>query len=143
MKCRTFIFILAVTLGTGFLIESISGQALVTGGNAQQTREKGGFVKAMIFIQGTNGTIVRCFNSYLAGESATTPPCGFTVLVGGSSIDETYGFEINFGFRINDRFVNTFSPSAPVVGATYGLRNDPNVLGIVTGQLTDLTVFVY
>ena len=86
MKHCTFILILAATLGTGFLIESISGQALVTGGNAQQTREKGGFVKAMIFVH--IESIVSCFNSYLSGDAATTPPCGFTVR-------EQYGFGSN------------------------------------------------
>ncbi len=149
MKYRTFILILAGTLGTGFLIESISGQALVTGGNAQQTREKGGFVKAMIFTQGADERVMRCFNSYLSGDAATTPPCGFTVRAVPHFPSNPYeDHEINFGFRVDDRFVNTFTPSAPVIGARYGYgtvtgTTNQNVLSITTADDTDLTVFVY
>jgi hypothetical protein len=150
MKYRTFILILAATLGTGLLIESISGQALVTGGNAQQTRDKCGFVKAMIFIQGNfSSTIVSCFNSYLSGDAATTPPCGF-------SVRESFGFgsnhaeyrEVNFGFRVDDRFVNTFTPNGRVIDARYGYgvvteTTNPNVLSITTDERSDCTIFVY
>ena len=150
MKYRTFIVILAATLGTGFLIESISGQALVNGGNAQQTRDKCGFVKAMIFTQGGTATIVRCFNSYLSGDAATTPPCGFSVrdLWQSDSTPPVELHEVNFGFRVDDRFINTFTPSARVIGIYYGfgvitITTNPNILSIITEDRSDCTTFIY
>jgi len=43
-------------------------------------RLAGGWVKAMLYVNAYQSpyTIVRCFNSTLAGAAATTPPCGIT-----------------------------------------------------------------
>jgi len=72
-----------------------------TDSNVQQARTAGGWVKAMVYVQGLNApySITRCFNSTLAGAAATTPPCGF-VLTEISSGD----FDVDFGFQITDRF---------------------------------------
>ncbi len=75
----------------------------VTDGNVQQARSAGGWVKAMVYMDTTNGgnTIVRCFNSTLAGAAATTPPCGITVV----NPPQNYGRGIDFGFQVDDRFI--------------------------------------
>jgi hypothetical protein len=69
-----------------------------TDGNVQQARTAGGWVKAMVQV-GTANTINRCFNSTLAGDAATTPPCGFTL-----SYSTVTGSTIDFGFQVSDRF---------------------------------------
>ena len=57
----------------------------------------------MVFMdtRDNNNTIVRCFNSTLAGAAATTPPCGINV------VDPPlfYGRGIDFGFQVDDRFI--------------------------------------
>ena len=71
-----------------------------TDSNAQQARTAGGWVKAMVYFDGQDGGgLARCYNSTLAGAAATTPPCGFTVTA------TSAGFEINFGFEVDDRFL--------------------------------------
>ncbi len=72
-----------------------------TDSNVQQARTAGGWVKAMVYVQGLNApySITRCFNSTLFGAAATTPPCGFK-LTEISSGD----FDVDFGFQITDRF---------------------------------------
>jgi hypothetical protein len=71
-----------------------------TDSNAQQARTAGGWVKAMVYFDGQDGGgLARCYNSTLAGAAATTPPCGFTVTASSA------GFEINFGFEVDDRFL--------------------------------------
>jgi hypothetical protein len=95
-----------------------SGFGLATDSNAWQGRAAGGWVKAMAYIDPTppsGSPIVRCYNSQASGAAVSTPPCGFTftrISVGGYNID--------FGFQVNDRFVMftpvlTFDDSAAVV----------------------------
>lgn len=76
-------------------------------GNAAQDRDKGGMVKAMLYVDGNvlPTKIVRCYNG-ITGASAGN--CGFTV----NRISAGY-YEINFGFQVSDRFV------------TITLQNDP------------------
>ncbi len=71
-------------------------------GNAQQNRTGGGWVKAMVFVNAQDApyTIVKCFNSTLAGTAATTPPCGF----GLDEISQNI-FNVDFNFEIDDRFL--------------------------------------
>ena len=73
-----------------------------TDGNVQQARTSGGWVKAMAVVQGLNTPyiITRCFNSYLTGSAATTPPCGFNLTEVQAGL-----FNIDFGFQMNDRFI--------------------------------------
>lgn len=72
---------------------------------AELARQKGGLVKAMLHL-GSNGKILRCFNSFLTGPAATTLPCGFTV---GTRPDRQADRQtvIRFGFQVDDRFVLT------------------------------------
>ncbi len=66
-------------------------------GNAVQDRDKGGIIKAMLYVGG-NGALVRCYNGV---SGASTGNCGFTVerLTDGL-------YEVNFGFQVTDRFIS-------------------------------------
>ena len=75
-----------------------AGYALFAEGNAGQSRDKGGFVKAMILVN-QDGTIARCYNG-LANSS--TGNCGFTI-----SHPSEGNYDINFGFKVDDRFLLT------------------------------------
>ncbi len=91
--------------GIGVVGKSLSGQGLAFAatGNVQQDRTSGGWAKAMLFVNTYQApyTIVRCFNSQLTGAAATTPPCGFNLTELGPGI-----FNIDFGFEVDDRFIN-------------------------------------
>jgi len=93
-----------------------------TDSNVQQARTAGGWVKAVAVIQGMTApyTITRCFNSYLTGSAASTPPCGFNLseFVPGQ-------FSIGFGFQVSDRFmsvtaINTENPCTLYGDNSYG-----------------------
>ena len=77
---------------------------LIVKGNASQSRDRGGFVKAMIYVK-ANGVIERCYNG-LTGVSlnggTTNTGCGFTV----TKINSPFGplTTIDFGFKVDDRF---------------------------------------
>jgi hypothetical protein len=83
--------------GVGVYAQGASGAAVHAQGNATQARDKGGFVKAMLYVK-DNGPILRCYNG-VTGES--TSGCGFTVTYLGAGI-----YRINFGFEVSDRFVS-------------------------------------
>jgi hypothetical protein len=98
-----------------------------TDGNVQQARTAGGWVKAIAEVQGLTApyTITRCFNSYLSGSAATTPPCGFNLTEVAVGI-----FNVDFGFQVSDRFLMATpvnSASACTLYAGY--------IGTTTGQL--------
>jgi hypothetical protein len=82
--------------------------------NAEQARDKGGWVKAMAQIDpflAAGSKIVRCFNSQLSGSAATAPPCGLTFA------QITQGqYNINFGTKIDDRFFS-ITPIVEGVGS--------------------------
>jgi len=85
------------------------GFAIGAEGNATQNRDKGGFVKAMLFVN-EDGTINRCYNSFLKGNAAftgtplaSTVPCGFSVTPRSGS---TGFYSVNLGFQVDDRFVS-------------------------------------
>jgi hypothetical protein len=93
--------------GVGVYAQSASGTAVYADGNARQSIDKGGFVKAMLYVDDYG--IVRCFNGV---NNTSSGDCGFTV-------SAPFGFEkgvwrINFGFPVSDRFVS--------VTAEYGAR---------------------
>jgi hypothetical protein len=85
--------------GDGVYGHSNSGYGMVTDGSSTQARNQGGWVKAMVLVNPFNEQIVRCFNSQLPANQASSPPCGF-------SLQEPYpGYVIvNFGFEVDDRF---------------------------------------
>ncbi len=88
--------------GVGVWGEAPTGIGFYTPNNVQQARTAGGWVKALLYVDAYNPPykIARCFNSYLTGAAATTPPCGF-------NFTETAlgNYLFDFGFEVDDRFV--------------------------------------
>ena len=101
---------------------------------AEAARQKGGTVKAMLFID-KDRKIVRCFNSTLKGNASSTVPCGITI---GKGSDEQV--VINFGFQINDRFIL----STPVTAGNgwYWEREQPQTAPIEFHPSANDTVLV-
>ena len=100
-------------------------------GNAVQDRDKGGMVKAMLYVDGTllNPTILRCYNG---STGASTGNCGFTV---NRNFDGIY--VVNVGFQVSDRFISVAAkPSPPAIlgglpeniGANFGFDLRDNTL---------------
>jgi hypothetical protein len=85
---------------------SATGAAVHAEGNAVQARDRGGFVKAMAYIDPflpADQYVVRCYNSQTNVPSTT--PCGITVTR--SSFGGVGGvYQINFGFNVEDRFIS-------------------------------------
>lgn len=101
------------------------GFAMVADGHAKQTRERGGWVKAMAYIDGA-GNVQQCYNSQTPVFHATGD-CGITV-----SHQSEGGYQVNFGFHVADRLVSA-TPVDPAGGAiTLVLRpnNNTNVWGV-------------
>ncbi len=93
------------TSGAGVFARNLNGVALDADGDAVQTRDKGGFIKAMVYVD-EHETIARCYNG-LTGASGSA--CGFT-------LTDVQGYiGIDFGFRVDDRFVSV-TPSLGVTG---------------------------
>lgn len=93
--------------GYGLYGKNLSGMALGVEGNATQNRDKGGLVKAMIYVN-DDGTVARCYNSQRFDGGASLPPsgntgCGFSV---GRSYfnDEPFQTHVIFDFQVSDRF---------------------------------------
>jgi hypothetical protein len=90
---------------------------ILPNGSITQPRDKGGVVKAMIYVNG-DATILRCYNG-VAGSSSGN--CGFAVRRGSGS--GTY--IVDFGFLVHDRFwVATTDNLATVAVTTFALAND-------------------
>jgi hypothetical protein len=81
-------------------------------GNASQPLAASGFVKAMVFACPDCG-IINCFNSTLSGSAATTPPCGFG-FVPNLGIGNN---EINFGFKVDNRFLSATAAGGSIIRA--------------------------
>jgi hypothetical protein len=100
-------------------------------GNITQSRDKGGLVKAMIFVD-ANGTIIRCYNGMTNSSSGN---CGFGVSPFGEG-----AYIINFNFQVTDRFVSitpTYDGGQVNVGAKFEFRptisaNEIKVLTFIT-----------
>jgi hypothetical protein len=85
------------TSGWGLYGRSVgSGLGLYSDGNAGQTRDKGGIVKAMVYVNG-DGTLIRCYNGVTGAASCT----GF------SSARDFFpagDYHVDFPFQTDDRF---------------------------------------
>ncbi len=81
--------------GSGVYGKNTTGYAMFAEGNTGQSRDKGGWVKAMVFVNGSGG-IVSCYNG-MTGSS--TPTCGIS-----ATRLETGLVEITFPFQVDDRF---------------------------------------
>ena len=103
-------------------------------GNLTQARDKGGLVKAMIYVN-ANGTIARCYNGI---TNSSTGNCGFSI-----SHPFTGRYSIDFGFQVNDRFVSvTAQQTVQVIngvniGTGYYFPATPNTV-VVTTFITDV-----
>jgi hypothetical protein len=85
------------------------GWGFTTDSNVNQTRDKGGWVKALAFVDPSAAggvAVTRCFNSQASGATINTPPCGISI-VSHSQGSNT----LDFGFEVDDRFV-TVTPSS-------------------------------
>lgn len=111
---------------------SANGWAFSSVGNVKQDRTSGGWVKAMVFVNAHTApyTIVRCFNSTLAGASATTPPCGFQLQE--NSLEE---FVVDFGFRVNDRFLSV-TPTFAENGGVFLTACTSDTCGVSPTQVS-------
>jgi hypothetical protein len=101
--------------GIGVVGKTLNGQgwAFSATGNAQQDRGSGGWVKAMVSVNGAGAPykIVHCFNSTLPGSTATTPPCGINLT------EIAYAqYTLDFGFEVDDRFWSVTAESFYVGG---------------------------
>jgi hypothetical protein len=113
---------------TGVYGSATSGFALFAEGSAGQSRDKGGFVKAMIMVN-QDGTIARCYNG-LANSS--TGNCGFTV-----SHPSEGEYDINFGFKVDDRFLMTM----PLNNLPTGCVGGAATLSSLTGNVATIATF--
>jgi hypothetical protein len=114
--------------GVGVRGDSVSGYAMYAAGDTGQSIDKGGWVKAMVLMR-PDGTIELCYNSTLTGIVASTPPCGFTATH--PSVGEYF---INFGFRINTRFLS--ATNASFFGS--GVTCDANKPTPISARPTDV-----
>lgn len=89
-------------------------------GNLTQARDKGGLVKAMIYVN-ANGTIARCYNGI---TNSSTGNCGFS-----STQIFAATYDINFNFQINDRFLSVTPEAASGVniGTTFDFLSSNSV----------------
>ena len=79
-----------------------AGSRLRSEGDATQSRDAGGQVKAMVVCRQRNGTILRCFNSQQVQNLIRGNGCGITVTPGGSN---PASYAVDFGFNVADRFI--------------------------------------
>lgn len=105
-------------------------------GNVVQDRDRGGIIKAAIYVAG-NGTLVRCYNGIVGASSGN---CGFSVTRAGAGF-----YQINFGFQISDRFISVTTSSNAIVGNVntsaqvgFDLRNPNTFLTVRTFAAGDV-----
>ena len=115
--------------GVAVVGDSSSGWAMQALGNATQSRTKGGFVKAMAYVDPNHldpanspDPILQCFNSQRPAGRATPPgDCGITY-----SSSLTGRYTLNFGFQVSDRFVSASAASDPGEKTVVSARPSPS-----------------
>jgi len=127
------------TSGVGVYARNFSGgRALFAEGDAAQSRDKGGLVKAVAYVR-ADGAIFRCFNSQLA-SSASTVPCGFSV----NRVQSGF-YEVNLGFPVSDRFFSitpryrSLPTTARNAGANFGFGGSSNAINVFTFATDDVS----
>jgi hypothetical protein len=128
--------------GSGVFASSTTGFALDVQGNARQSLNKGGIVKAMALIRVTRSgfptvataSVLRCYNSV---NNTSNGNCG----IGFGTVFTSFGVEVNFGFTINDRFVMVSSNTQNVV-TTTGFTNSSTVTVLDSGS-SEFFIFVF
>ena len=117
------------TSGVGVTGESTTGFAVYANGNAGQALNKGGFVKAMVYVDPflpADQYIVRCYNGL---TNTSFGNCGFTM-----TRDDVGRYRINFGagFNVANRFLSlTLAGTLPTGG------------GAVASSSTEVSVLVW
>ena len=125
-----------------FARNNAGGRAIYAEGNVSQGLADNGLVKTMVYVNYSNSvsTIVRCYNSITNSSSGN---CGFIIL-GTNSINGIRITDINFGFRVDDRFISVTGGS----GQASVVNFFPNaqtiqIRGGSTISLDSFYVFVY
>ncbi len=142
------------TAGAGVVgHNNAGGWAMYAGSHAGQARAAGGWVKAMVIVNG-DGTIFRCFNSQMPDGGASQPPsgttgCGFTTTAPTAAAQ----YFVNFGFLVSDRFVSVTPGLSGTARAGASLRypssnsNEVSVFTFVADggdpAIAQFTVIVY
>ncbi|HZS04411.1 MAG TPA: hypothetical protein VFD58_06210 [Blastocatellia bacterium] len=116
--------------GVGVYARNLSGgRAIVAEGNVTQDLGSGGLVKALLKVN-ADGSIARCYNAITGSAGGA---CGFSVF---HQPNFQYAYDINFGFKVDDRFVsvttdvNSFGTSGSVI---YGYGNE-NTIRVLTAR---------
>jgi hypothetical protein len=121
--------------GVGVRGSSSDGFAFAAVGNAFQSRDKGGWVKAMAYVSGE--TITSCYNSWADGTTIYTPPCGIT-------ISRNYAlYTIDFNFQVNDRFISVTPYYSDTGDHTASVIGFPFADDTVIVRVPDLAFFIF
>jgi hypothetical protein len=113
-----------------------NGFALGVEGNVTQNLDKGGFIKALVFVNPfllPQNYIVRCWNGV---TGASTGNCGFSV-----TRTSAGNYRVHFGFPVNNRFLAVSSYSGVTVGANTCCDPDEVGVGATNGSTDDDTAF--
>lgn len=108
--------------GYGVYGKSATGFGVYSEGHAGQSINKGGFVKASLYVL-ANGTIARCYNG-ITGSS--TGNCGFSISATGTG---SYAIGLGAAFDPPNRFYSL---------TTFG--NTEYIVGRITGVGTNVTI---
>jgi hypothetical protein len=111
-----------------------------TDSNAQQARSAGGWAKALVTVNGSSApyTILRCYNSTLAGSAATTAPCGFNLQEQRPAV-----FTIDFGFEVDDRFWSVSAGGYSIGGDNGAIIANADASAAAYGSNSILEVSTY
>ena len=121
---------------TGVYGSDPQGYGFATDSHVSQGRSAGGWVKAMAYV--SSGAIQRCFNSQISGSTASTVPCGMSFTTTSSS---PWTFVIDFGFEVDDRFVQIVFTSLDGNTRYYVLSSDGYPISNSQVQVVDKATF--
>lgn len=124
--------------GTGVGGFSDHGFAMYSGGNAEQKLASGGWIKAMARVHGAS--IPVCYNSQIANPSlANTTPCGFSSSGSGAT------WTVNFGFKVDDRFISItpYWGSSGTVSAVVKSFPSPNSVTVSLSASSAFYIIIY
>jgi hypothetical protein len=119
---------------------AFGGFAMLAEGNAGQSRNKGGWVKALLKVSAA-GAIERCYNAITGAAGGT---CGFSVT--SYAPDFPGFFDINFGFKVNDRFASVTADyvySSVAASVVYGEGNENTIRVVMCCGGQGFTIIVY
>ena len=125
----------ASATGVGVYGQNPAGYAMYANGNAAQALDKGGWVKAMAWVNPV-GDVFRCYNSTQTGSDATTPPCNISVTEFTNG-----GYGVDFHFDVSDRIVSVtpqpFGSANLGANFTTGGTNNSTTVNVFTFYTAD------